>query len=288
MASSYPKVKKIYRRGLIILALLAATVWIAVFSLQRDLLLHVAILDIGQGDAILSTTSSGSQVLVDGGPAGGGIMRRLGERMPFFDRTIELVIATHADADHIGGLIEVLSRYRVKYVLTSGVISDTATFRAFTEKLTASGAIVITPRPGMKLWLDGSTLIEVLGPPENFFATDSNETSIVVRLRYGKTAILLTGDAPISEEDAILAAGRSIRSNLLKVGHHGSRSSTGDALLLATFPDFAAISVGKKNRYGHPNEEVLSRLAAHNITVDRTDEQGTVEYVSDGVTLKKQ
>lgn len=287
MKDNHPKVGKFYRQGLIVLAFLTALAWFAAGSLRRDFLLRVAILDIGQGDAILATTSSGSQVLIDGGPAGGGIARRLGERMPFFDRTIELVIATHADADHIGGLIEVLSRYRVKYVLTSGIPSETATFRAFSQELADSGAVIIKPRPGMELWLDDSTVIEVLGPPENFVATDSNGTSIVARLRYGRTAVMLAADAPITEEQAILAANRPVRSDLLKVGHHGSRSSTGDAFLSAVLPLYAAISAGAGNRYGHPTEEVLGRLSEHGIPIGRTDEEGTMEYASDGATLKK-
>jgi competence protein ComEC len=269
------------------LALLAVLAWIAVFSLWPDYCLHISVLNIGQGDAIFATTASGVQVLFDGGPAGGGVLNELAQHMPFFDRTLDLVVATHADADHIGGLVEVLARYRIKYVLTGDIPNDTATFKAFSDKLAASGARVIRPRPGLKIWLDHFTLLEIVGPPENFIPTESNETSIVTRLRYGKTAAIFTGDAPFSEEAAIIAAGRPLRANLLKVAHHGSKFSTSDGFLALVLPEFAAISVGAKNRYGHPAKEVLTRLASRGIKVDRTDQQGTLEYQSDGAILMK-
>ncbi|MCL5435746.1 MAG: MBL fold metallo-hydrolase [Patescibacteria group bacterium] len=280
-------VKKIYKFGLLVLALLAVLVWIAVFSLRPQNFLRVNVLDVGQGDAILATTISGSQVLIDGGPAGGGVLRELSGQMPFFDRSLDLVVATHADADHIGGLVEVLARYRVKYVLTSDIPADTATFQAFSEKLAASGAHIIRPGPGMKIWLDNSTLLEILGPPGNFVPVESNETSIVTRLRYGRTAVMLSGDAPVAEEAAMIVSGRPLGADLLKVGHHGSKTSTSNEFLSAVAPGFVAISVGVKNRYGHPADEVLERLAAHGVTIDRTDEEGALEYQSDGVSLGK-
>ncbi len=265
------------------LAFATALAYLALFRLS-DLSgkMLLAVLDIGQGDAILASIGPRTQILFDGGPSGGGILRRLGQEMPFFDRTLELVVATHADADHVGGLIEVFSRYKVKYVLVGDFPKNTATHREFLDKVNNSGAVVLRPRAGQRIRIGSGAALEIIGPPEAFEVGESNESSIVARLRFGRTAALLTGDAPLSEEAAILASGAQVRADVLKIAHHGSHTSTGESFLDAVQPQFAAISVGKKNRYGHPAEEVLDRLVERGIQILRTDFAGTVEFFSDG------
>lgn len=233
---------------------------------------QVSFLDVGQGDAILVSRGS-NQVLIDGGHDGQRVLERLGRALPFWDRTIETVIATHPDEDHVGGLVAVAGRYTVRQWIMTPVDHDTASWK-FLEKA-AEGSRLDVVRGSRVVFSDASYL-EVLYPFANtvFDPRDTNDGSVVTKLHIGPHTFLLTGDLPVAREPDI----RPGAADVLKVGHHGSKSSTGDVWLDEVRPHDAVISVGAGNRYGHPAPEVLQRLGMHQATVYRTDIRGTITY----------
>ncbi|MCX7680425.1 MAG: DNA internalization-related competence protein ComEC/Rec2 [Anaerolineae bacterium] len=250
--------------------------------------LHVFFLDVGQGDAILVRTPAGRQMLVDGGPSGTVLLSRLGRVMPFWDRSIDVLVLTHPDADHINGLIPLLERYRVERVVFRPVSEDqaTATYRYWLELLEAEGATIHTGEAGLHLVLDNGLDVTVLYPAVEVGhggQTDFNNSSLVTRLSYGQVSVLLPGDIEAAVEQQLVAQDTSLRSTVLKLPHHGSCSSSSPPFLAAVSPQVVIISVGADNRFGHPCAEVLERLAG--IPLYRTDEDGTIEIVSDGAQV---
>lgn len=252
----------------------------------EDGLLEVHFLDVGQGDAILIESPTGIQVLIDGGPDA-GVLTELGKNMSFFDRAIDLVIATHPDTDHVGGLADVLARYTVGSILYTENESDSPAARAFTRAIDAEGAVETLARRGQQYDLGGGAVLEVLFPETNPKDLESNTSSIIVKVTYGDTEVLLTGDAPKSiEEYLVLVEGDSLESDILKVGHHGSRTSTSELFLAEVNPTYAVVSAEKDSRYGHPHVEVTDALFNAGVTTYSTAELGTISFVSDGVTIK--
>ncbi|MBW3613266.1 MAG: DNA internalization-related competence protein ComEC/Rec2 [Chloroflexi bacterium] len=272
-------------------AMLALLLAITLAS-QPDGQLHVTVLDVGQGDAILVETPGGSTVLVDGGPDPELTLRRLGANLPFFARRIDLIMLSHPHQDHVAGLIEVLDRFRVGAVLHAGIpFENTAYTRLLTDAARA-GIPVHLARAGHRVTADRETTLEILYPTAADAAAplpdgDINNGSVVAVLRHRGFAALLTGDAEAPIEAALVARGVLPPVDLLKVGHHGSHSSTTPALLEAIRPAIAVISAGEDNEHGHPAAETLATLASRpGIIVLRTDLHGDVEIVSDGVTLR--
>lgn len=236
----------------------------------------VTFLDVGQGDAILIRKGS-HQVLIDGGRSGTLLLERLGREMPFWDRRLEVVIATHPDEDHIGGLPALPERYRVGVWIMTEALNTTEAFHALGDAVDASGTRV-EASAGTKVDLGDGAVLEVLyplGPIDPGLMQDTNATSIVTRLSVGGRVFLFTGDLP-GVDEALLRTGRV---NVLKAGHHGSVSSTTEALLEESGPDEAVLSVGADNTYGHPAPAVLARLAAHGVVIRRTDRDGTIRYL---------
>ena len=255
---------------------------------QPDGRLHITTLDVGQGDAILIEAPSGIRMLVDGGPDPELTLRRLGANLPFWARRIDLLVLSHPHQDHVAGLVEVLDRFRVGAVLHAGIGFENAAYdRLLADASNAATAVRIVVA-GEKFALDGATSVEVLYPsaadasaplPEG----DINNGSVVLLLRHGGFSALLTGDAEAPVEAALSDRGLLPRIDLLKVGHHGSTSSTTPPLLAATQPSVAVISAGEGNEYGHPAPETLAALEARpEISVHRTDLEGDVEVESDG------
>lgn len=272
---------------LFLLTLCTALVWWSVLSTPERGNLTVAFLNIGQGDAIYIEAPNGNQMLVDGGSSK-QILSELGSVMPFADRSIDVVVGTHPDADHVGGLIPVLDRYRVSAVLEPGSSADTATYRAFSTELSDKKIPRILARRGMVVDLGSGTTFTVLYPDRDTSGMETNESSIVGLLRYGSTTVLLTGDAPQSvERQLVKSEGRGLQSSILKLGHHGSRTSTGDIFIETVRPEIAVISAGKANRYGHPHAEVLDTLREYGVTIFRTDQEGRVVLVSDGESVAR-
>ena len=243
--------------------------------------LTVSFLDVGQGDAVALRSPAGRWVLVDGGPRGpqGDAGRRV--VVPFLRShgatQLAAIIATHAHLDHFGGLPAVLDAFDPAFVLEPGQAVPDAGYLGFLGEVEADGAEWRPARQGDRLELDGVT-IDVMSPDSAWATgggqTDLNESSVVLLVRYGDTRLLLAGDAGFPTEAHL--AGRVGHVAVLKVGHHGSRGATSDRWLDELNPEDAVISVGAKNRYGHPAPETLARLRAHGVTVLRTDERGTI------------
>ncbi|MBM3944382.1 MAG: ComEC family DNA internalization-related competence protein, partial [SAR202 cluster bacterium] len=274
----------------IALAILAALLWVAAASVP-DGKLHVVFLDVGQGDAILIETPNGRRVLIDGGPDPLGAVRFLGRRDRFFDRDIELVVLTQPHADHVTGLIEVLKRYRVDAVLEPQTLYDSPPYAAWKRALSAEGARITRAASGQIFMLDEGVVLEVLAPPDDRFAgtrSDVDNASVVTRLTYGDVSFLLTADIFKETEYWLLRAGTQIQADVLKVAHHGSRSSSLTDFLDAVAPSLAIISSGKDNRFGHPHPETLEALH-RSIPAGRvftTAERGAIEIVTDGSTAR--
>lgn len=277
----YVRLQKIKIGVLVLLALFSALVWYAVWQeTQRELV--IAFLNVGQGDAIYIEAPNGNQMLIDGGK-GREVLRELGSVMPLYDRSIDVVLATHPDADHIGGLIPVFESYTVGAFVDSGNAHQTTVTESLSRAITEEKSVRVIARRGMRIRLSHGAIFTVLYPDREVTNAESNEASIVGRLAYGTTTILLTGDAPISTERVLMMNdGASLKSTVLKLGHHGSRTSSLPGFLSLVQPELAVISVGEGNRYGHPHAEVLAHLAQENIRVFRTDVMGRIIFSSDG------
>lgn len=251
--------------------------------------LRVSFLDVGQGDAILITTPLGQQILVDGGPSPAALTAALGREMPFWDRSIDLVVMTHPDADHITGLATVLERYQVGTWLDNGSGDEDAVYLACLDLLAEGGVARHVASDGLRADLGQGLTLEVIHPPAEAFAgagASSNNNSLVQRLTWQQISFLLTGDLEAEGERSLLRSGHDLAADVLKVAHHGSGGSSTGEFLAAVDPDYALISVGADNRFGHPESAVLQRLEQlGSVTVLRTDKQGTVTFVTDGQRL---
>jgi beta-lactamase superfamily II metal-dependent hydrolase len=236
----------------------------------------VHFIDVGQGDAIL-VESGDEDILVDGGRSGTAVLSYLtAQGVP----DIDLMVATHPDADHIGGLDDVLAQYDVGEIWTNGASATSQTYQGFAAAVAAEGAVERQIRRGYSTQFGGVTLTAL--HPTDPLTGDSNTNSIVLRLSCGSVNVLLTGDANASSEASMLAdPSVDLDADVLKVGHHGSSTSTTNAFLDAVSPKDAVISVGAGNSYGHPAQDTLNRLAAHGVKVYRTDLNGTVVLTSD-------
>lgn len=258
----------------------AIFVWHAVI-IEGDNDLRVAFLNVGQGDATF-IEKDGNQILVDGG-RNKKVLRELSKVMPFYDRSIDLVIATHPDADHIGGLPDVLENFNVGLVMEPGADSDTAIYAEFERRVEEKGLQKILARRGMRIMISENAYLLILFPNTDVAGFDTNEASIVAKLVYGDTSFLLTADSPKNIEQYLTALSpESVDIDVLKVGHHGSKTSTSQELLGYASPLYAIISVGKDNQYGHPHKEITDKLSESNITILRTDELGTIKFKSNG------
>lgn len=249
--------------------------------------LTVAFLDVGQGDAILITTPRGQRVLIDGGPDR-SVLSRLGEQMPFYARNIDLMILTHPHHDHVGGLVEVLDRYNVDRVLYSGALHTAPSYLEWLQYIDEKNIpLQLIDEPRVLDFGDGVSL-HILYPMRSFLherVSELNNTSIVAKLVFGETSVLLTGDAEYVVERDLLDAGVDVRADVLKLGHHGSDTSTTPAFFDAVNPGYVVASVGDRNRYGHPSASILSRLTDRGVRVFRTDRDGTVVFKSDGIKI---
>lgn len=222
--------------------------------------------------------------MIDAGP-GKSVLRELGSVMTFYDKSIDVVVATHPDADHIGGIPDVLENYKVDLFMEPGVESNTDLYKTMEELVSKKGINKIEARRGMILDLGAGAMLEILFPIFDPSDLLTNTASIVARLTYGESEFLLTGDSPSSIENYLITLG-DMESDVLKVGHHGSKTSTSPDFVEIVSPQYAVISVGKDNRYGHPTQEVLETLEKENIKIFRTDLDGRIIFESDGVELK--
>jgi competence protein ComEC len=251
--------------------------------------LQVHMLDVGQGDSILIVAPGGKTVLVDAGVPGSG--KTVADAMKRYNlKQIDLMVATHAHADHIGGADEVLRATKVVNVLDSQVPNPTKNYEDFLKAIKERGAQYVGASPGQKFDLGGGAQLTVLAPIQPFFTKDQlrsganepNANSVVTRLDYGDFSLLLTGDAEAETETRLMKAGANVKAKVLKVGHHGSRYASSDAFLRAGGFEAAIISDGEDNRYGHPSQEALDRFKALGIKIYRTDLQGEITITTRG------
>lgn len=244
--------------------------------------LKVYFLDVGQGDAIFVQTPDGAQMLIDGGPDE-SILRELGEVMGPFDKTIDVVLATHNDKDHIGGLVDVLARYQVSAIMRTNNQHDTSVVEQLVKRIETEQAILIFPTAGERYILGASTTLTVFSPVGDVSNYESNASSLVIKIEYGDTSFFLTGDAPIGIEEYLTHAyPKELKSTVLKLGHHGSRTSSSEIFLASVSPSYTIVSAGQGNSYGHPHAEVVEKVTEVGSRLLSTAKEGRVTFVSDG------
>jgi competence protein ComEC len=250
--------------------------------------LRVSFLNVGQGDAVFVEAPNGNQLLYDAGPPSGASLRALAGVMPLFDRSIDVAVFSHPDMDHIGGFPEVFKRYEVGAVLEPGATSENGVYDAAEAAIVREHAAHILAHRGMQVNLGGGVVADVLYPDHDMAGSETNSASIVLRVRYGTTAFLLSGDLPQAQEEYVAKEfGDGLHAQVLKLGHHGSRTSSSPYFLAAVHPDIAIISAGKDNRYGHPHKEVVDLLAKLGIPSLKTFEEGTITLESNGETVTR-
>lgn len=248
-------------------------------------LLTIAFLNVGQGDAIFIESPTGHQVLVDAGE-GSVVLEQLRTVMPWHDRSIDMIIATNPDRDHIGGFIPVLTRYKIGVIVQPDTPNDTVVYRSLQKSVDNENAQEISARRGQTFDLGGGTYLTILFPDRSLPKADSNTGSIIARLVYGSISVMLTGDAPNKTLEYVADLDKdAIRSTILKMGHHGSRTSDSERFLQTVKPQYAIISAGKNNRYKHPHPETIHVLQKNNVPILGTYEWGTIVFKSDGVSL---
>ena len=250
--------------------------------------MRVVMFDIGQGDSLLVVSPNRQTMLIDGGNSAQDGQEVI---LPYlqangFDR-LNVMVLTHPDADHVGGLPEVLRNLPVDYVVSTGQVHTTQIYAEFLQEVKTArdryGTRVIRGVAGAEIPFDDAVKIEVLGPdPAAVNGDDLNNTSVVLRLTYGEVSVLFTGDAEQVEENWMMTNKKPLSAQILKVSHHGSKTGSSDAFLKAVGAQVGLISCGVDNRYGHPHAEVLERLARHRVKVYRTDKLGTIEVEIDG------
>ena len=250
--------------------------------------LHVYFFDVGQGDSALIVTPEGRQVLVDGGPAPDSAIRALSEAMPEGDRSLDLVVVTHLDADHSRGLIDVLDQYEVGAIVAGTESSTASMYAQWQAGVERNKVDVVSVHQGYALDLGSRVVAEVLNPRSGISGGGSaNNDALVLRMTYGSVSFLLTADIEAQTESLLALMGAGIESTVLKVAHHGSKASSTAGFIDAVGPAVALISVGGDNSFGHPNDEVIGRLMRQigGENIYRTDRHGDVEFVTDGVEL---
>ena len=258
--------------------------WVLIKGRNNEFL-EIDFFDIGQGDSIFIETPQGKQILVDGGPSS-LILEKLGEEMNFWDRYIDLIVLTHPEYDHISGLIEVLKRYEVGGVLTTGVIRETAEYKEWERVIEVENIPIYIAQAGGMVKIDNDTELFILHPTENLKGQkikQANNSSIVIKLVYKDFELLLTGDIEKKIEKALVNSRTDLRADVLKVAHHGSKTSTTEDFLRAVNPAIAIIQAGKDNSYGHPHNSVLERLK--NIAVFSTTEHDDIEVLTNGLNF---
>jgi competence protein ComEC len=248
-----------------------------------DHLLRVSFLDVGQGDAIFIQTPEGIDMLIDGGKDT-RVLRELGKLMSPLDKTIDIVVATHPDADHIGGLSEVFDRYAVKDFVYTSIESDTSYYERLTSAVAQEPSVRTHEITSARIMNLGSGVsAHILYPDREIISGDTNDASVVIKLEYGSTSVLLTGDAGVEVEQWLVRLyGGELKSDILKAGHHGSRTSSSKSFVEQVAPRVAIISAGKDNSYGHPHKEVLDTFSLFGIDVFSTAQLGTISFTSDG------
>jgi competence protein ComEC len=270
------------------LALLAAAlIWLAVIVAPPKQL-EVSFLNVGQGDAVLVQTPSRYQILIDGGPDPREISLKLGQKFPFWDKSIDVVVLTHPHDDHLVGLIEVLRRYEVGQVLEPKLNYTSPAYTEWHKHIREKNIKHVWAQAGQYIKLGDGVRMEVLNPQAKLFegtTSDIDNNGVVLRLAKDEVSFLLTADIHDEAEWKLLYQGKELRSTVLKVAHHGGKDSTSSQFLAVIDPEIAVISVGENNPFGHPHEETLARLEKKINKIYLTSKQGTITFTTDGERL---
>lgn len=268
-----------------ILLFLNIVIWVAVISVRPRPYISISFLDIGQGDAALIQGKNGNKIMIDGGP-NAIVLERLSESLPAFTHSLDMLIETHPDSDHIGGFPSVLEHYHVGAFMEPGVESPNSVDNNIRAIRKQKGVPDILARTGMVLDFHDGSYLRILFPDRDPTGWETNTASIVAQYVYGNTCFLMTGDSPLKIENYLVSIfGTQLHCQVLKAGHHGSKTSTGDPYLSAVMPEYAVISAGLNNKYGFPHPETLARLADHNVKVISTIDLGTITMHSDGTNI---
>ena len=274
---------------IVILVFITGGIWYAVAREDAHGILTVSFLNVGQGDAIFIRAPSGRTVLIDGGPDV-SVLRELGRVMPWYSHSIDVVIPTHPDLDHISGLIDVLERYKISYVVQSSVLGNTPVWDTLERTIAADaqkGTKVITATRGEVIDLGEGAYLEVLSPDRSVPHVDTNDGCVVMRLVYGATSFMLSCDAPQSVEDYLVyLGGKDLHSDVLKAGHHGSKTSSSQLFVGFVSPQYAVYSRGCTNKYGFPHEETISTFKQFQIPTLDTCINGIITFTSDGQKVR--
>jgi len=276
--------KKHYRL-LTISALLLAIIllWQAVWRETPGKTLTVAFLNVGQGDSIYIESPTHEQLIIDGGPDE-SMLSEIGKLMPWYDHYIDAIMITNPDVDHYGGFIDLLKRYRVGLVIEPGTVGGSPSYKTLEDLIAEKNIKKVLARRGQSMDLGGGTHFDVLFPDRDVAKLNTNDGSIVGQLVYGSSTIMFTGDAPSATEEYVLTLdGSRIKSDILKAGHHGSKTSASESFVSAVDPKYAVVSAGLNNKYGHPNQETLDLFQKLNITSLITFKLGTIIFKSDGI-----
>lgn len=253
---------------------------------HREHRLVVAFLNIGQGDAVYIEAPNGNQLLYDAGPPTAAVLSELAKLMPFYDRSIDVAVLSHPDMDHIGGFADVFDHYKVDVMLESGASSTNGVFDVIEQQIRRKQVDRIAARRGMSIDMGDGVMADILYPDTETENMETNSASIVMRLHYGSTSFLFSGDLPLVEEEHVARLeGNSLHSDVVKLGHHGSRTSSSELWLQTASPRIAVASAGKDNRYGHPHQEVIELLERLGIPLFVTFNEGTIVFESDGSTV---
>lgn len=250
---------------------------------KPDGLLHVYFLDVGQGDAILIRTPEGENILIDGGPQQ-KILTELKETLPLFDTALDYVMLTHPDSDHLQGLIPAMQRYPVQHVLFPAVHKDGSLAKNFLQIISEKNIPVIIADKNSDINFGSGVILDTLFPFSQLVGShmdDANDASLVIRMIYGENEILFTGDAGIEVEKKLIEVGSTLAADILKLGHHGSKTSTSEEFLYAVTPKYGIISCGKGNKFNHPHKEIMKLLNNTGVKILRTDKHGRIEFIFD-------
>jgi len=272
-----------------LLLIIAVLVWSVALTMPDDKL-HVTFIDVGQGDAILIQTPNHQNILVDGGPDPQKINLELSKKLPFWNRTIDLMVSTQPQADHVTGLVEVLQRYEVKRVFEPGVSYNSSIYHEWLKLVENKEIRHEIARAGQEIDLGNGIKMEVLNPQARLFegtTSDVDNNGMVLRLNWGEVSFLFTADIRQEAEFELIKQRANLKSAVLKIAHHGSKTSTMPQFLVVVDPELAVVSVGADNKFGHPSPEVVERLVASlgENKLYRTDKDGTIEFITDGEKL---
>lgn len=276
-----------YRWHILFIALaICVFIWYSVLHDERSGVLTFEVLDIGQGDALYIESPTGVQVVVDGGP-NKNLMRVLGSVVPWYDRQIDLLVVTNPDTDHYEGFIPLLDKYKVDAVLEPGTTNKYPAYKFLEDKLLEKQIPKFLARTGQKIDLGGGAYLEVLFPDRDVSGLSSNDGSIVMKLVYGDTSVMLQGDSTAKIEEYLRSAVSSttLRADILKAGHHGSRTSSMIGYVKEVSPKWTVISSGKNNDYGHPHKETIETMDELKIPTYDTCNNGNLVFISDGKTF---